>query len=122
MREHYKNNHQMLTEVFDHELGAIRTVPHQNQEFAIAVSHNDNDSVGTVAVQQVVTEGDHSCVGMRRVCLFSSGVCIVSVSPSLEGEDFIQILQKTEAGISDVKEICAMRIRVSSNAKVVMQG
>jgi len=116
-----KNMKQIVDEVFDDELQAIRTVPHQNQEFSIAISHTDNDSAATVAVQETVSAGIHSCVGMRRVAIYGTDAKL-HVSPSVDGDDFVLIHDNTGA-LYTVKEICAVRIKVEGeNSKAVMQG
>lgn len=119
MREHYLNNDQILREIYDHEFGAVKTVPHQNQEFAIAVSHLDNDTVGVVAVQTTVGEGIHSCIGMTRCSLY--GVGQVLVSPTIDGDDFVMVISRDTIEVTPIA-ICAMRIKVVGNAKLVMQG
>lgn len=124
MKPHLQNIKQIVDEIYDYELSAIRTVPHQNQEFAIAISHKDNDSASTNAVQEVVAAGIHSCVGMRRVALYGA-TAKLSVSPSAEGDDFVLVLDNTVAAqlMSPVKDICAVRVKVEGeNSKAVMQG
>jgi hypothetical protein len=123
MKQHYMNERQILDSIYDFENDAIRTVPHQNQEFAIAISHTDNDSAATVAVQEVKEDGIHSCVGMRRAALYGS-TAKLSVSPSVDGEDFVVVQDNSIAqmAVSPVTNICAVRVKVEGNGKLVLQG
>lgn len=120
-KEHYKSQKEILDCIYDLEFDAIRTVPHQNQQFAIAISHKDNDSASTNAVQETKDVGVHSCIGMRRAAIYGVDAKLY-VSPSESGEDFVLIHDNT-GSLYVVKDICAVRIKVEgTNAKVVLQG
>lgn len=121
MKTHYMNERQILDAIYDYNNDAIRTVPHQNQQFAISISHKDNDSASVNAVQETVSEGISSCVGMRRVCLYGGQDARLLVSPSIDGDDFVLLKQNTPS--LEVVDICAMRIKVEGQgAKAVLQG
>jgi hypothetical protein len=83
--------------------------------FAIAVSHLDNDSVYAVK-RSVIVEANTTvdARGFSTICLYATGN--LEVSPSDEGEDFITI----PASVGQVVNICARRVRVG--AKAVMNG
>lgn len=83
--------------------------------FAVALSHEENDSV--IAVKRSVIIEAASTVdarGFSTICLYAAGT--LEVSPSDSGEDFITIT----ATIGQVVSICARRVRVS--VKAVMNG
>ena len=86
-----------------------------NTNFAIAVSHEDNDSVYSVK-RSVIVEANSTvdAKGFSSICLYGEGT--LQVSPSDEGEDFIII----PANVGQVVQICARRVRVT--AKAVMNG
>lgn len=84
-------------------------------DFAVALSHEENDSV-LVVKRSVIVEAASTvdARGFSTVCLYSAGV--LEVSPSDSGEDFITI----SAPVGTVVQICARRVR--SSVKAVMNG
>ena len=84
-------------------------------DFAVALSHEENDSV--IAVKRSVIVEANTTVdarGFTKVCLYAAGT--LQVSPSDSGEDFITIT----ASVGQTVDICARRVRVT--AKAVMNG
>lgn len=86
-----------------------------NTNFAVALNHEENDSVFAVK-RSVIVEASSTvdAKGYSSVCLYSAGT--LEVSPSDSGEDFITVA----AAVGAVVAICARRVRVS--VKAVMNG
>jgi hypothetical protein len=118
MREHYLNGTQILAEAFSVEDGALKFIPSANTQFAVSLDAADGDNVTTKPDNGVVSaeSGAVSCVGMKTICLFGSGV--VSVSPSDEGEDFVTLNLLELVPTS----ICARRVKLTGTGKAVMQA
>lgn len=127
IRSKYDTN-QILGFVLDEEKGALITTPAENQEFSIELSHTDGDSVLSV-LPSLNLQGNQekSCIGIKNVVLYvMSGSAQVMVSPTEEGDVFFLLTEKKEAGMSEIKHICAKRIKLivsdDSEAYVCEQG
>jgi len=84
-------------------------------DFAVALNHEENDSVFAVKRSVIINASTTvDARGYATICLYAAGT--LEVSPSDSGEDFITI----PASVGQVVNICARRVRVS--AKAVMNG
>jgi hypothetical protein len=116
MRDHFRTGDQVLQAAWDEEKQAITMVPGVHTEFAIELSAADGDSVTAVGPSLTMTESVQDCSAMSKVCLFGEGV--VSISPDASGEEFHIV---TIANL-EIKEICAMRIKLVGTGKLVLRG
>lgn len=87
---------------------------------SIAVSHADGDTIGIVSCQKTLSEGVHSCVGMVVAAVYGKDT-EVAVSPSEEGEDFIKLVTNLDEDYI-VVTLCAARIKITGNGKVVVRS
>lgn len=120
------NGDQILGFVFDEEKQSLSTS--MDAEFAVELSHEDGDSVLSV-LPSLDLQGNQekSCIGIKNVVLYvMSGSAQVMVSPTEEGDVFFLLTEKKEAGMSEIKHICAKRIKLivsdDSEAYVCGQG
>lgn len=100
--------------VLDEEKGALITVPHENQEFSIELNAEDGDSVKAI-LPNIELQGNQekTCIGIKCVVLYVvKGSAQVLVSPMLEGDVFMPLLEQQGMGMSNPKHICAQRIKL----------
>lgn len=106
---------QIQRKVFDEEDESNR-VKIINTEMEINVSAEDGDSVYSVPLSLSLSEGIHPVPGMKTICKY--GECVISVSPSDDGEDF-HVLTVVEL---EPKAICARRLKIDGAGLVVVQS
>lgn len=113
VRSKYDAN-QVLGFVLDEERGALITVPAENQEFSIELSHKDGDSVLAVLPSlEMQGSQEKACIGIKCVVLYVvKGSAQVLVSPKSEGELFLPLMSLESPDISQPKHICAQRIKL----------
>jgi hypothetical protein len=115
---HFLSGEMVLKEAWSVEDNAITIIPSGNTQFSVELSAADGDNVMTIPKGMILEQQDGaaSCVGMKTVCLFGSGV--VSVSPSDEGDDFVEVKLQNLAPAT----ICARRIKIEGTGKLVLQA
>ena len=116
MRDHFRTGDQVLQAAWDEEKQAITMVPGVHTEFAIELSAVDGDSVTSMRPSLAMSESIQDCSTMSKVCLFGEG--IVSISPVVDADEW-HILPMTNL---EIKEICAMRIKLVGTGKLVLRG
>lgn len=106
---------QAFKRAMDGEHDAIRVVNAVNTQMIIELSAEDNDSVQAVARTISIKEenGEVDCSSLRRICKYGEGS--IEVSPDGLSWHSLSLLSL------EVKEICALKIRVEG-CKVVGQS
>lgn len=106
------NADMVLGFVLDEEKGALATT--MDAEFAVELSHEDGDSVLAVLPTLELSESqEKACIGIKSVVLYvEKGSAQVLVSPKEEGELFFPLCELAAPGMSEVKQICAKRIKL----------
>lgn len=112
---HYLSGDGVLKEAWNPQAHALE-VALKNTEVAIALSASEGDSVIAVVPSATLSEGTHSCAGIKTVCRY--GDATISVSPDVSGEEW-HVLSCEDL---TPKEICAMRIKITGAGKVVVRG
>lgn len=107
---------QIIRYVYDENSQAYK-VSIVGTELSIALSADDNDSVQIVAMTKTLEAGIHSVAGMKVACVYGSPTAI-RISPSDEGEDFYLLSFSACIPVA----ICAKRIQIEGDCKVVVQG
>lgn len=106
------NGDQILGFVFDEQKQALSTS--LDAEFAVELNHEDGDSVLAVLPTLEMSESqEKACIGIKSVVLYvEKGSARVLVSPKEEGELFFPLCELAVPGMSEVKQICAKRIKL----------
>ena len=117
MADHGLTSELVLREAYDATSGALKTVPSSATSFTIELDAADGDNVTAKPdVARITTTTATSCVGMKTVNLFVSGVGQAKLQVS--GEDtagsFVDVPSSTiSAGaMSGPLTICARRIQI----------
>lgn len=112
------DTHQIIKRVICAETEAVRVIQAHDTQHEIHISAEQNDSIQAVARTKSIQESDGivDCSSLRRISLY--GFATVEVSPLAEGNVWQQVV------ISDgqIKEICAVRIKVSGEGILVGQS
>lgn len=112
------DTHQIIKRVICAETEAVRVIQAHDTQHEIHISAEQNDSIQAVARTKSIQESDGilDCSDLRRICLY--GDAIIEVSPLAEGNIWQQVVIQS----GQIKEICAVRIRVTGTGIAVGQS
>ena len=116
MAEHCLSTDLIWKTVYDAPTQSLKITSSGKDEFAIELRAEDGDSVISKNESTTLTEGTHSCVGMKTACLYGEGV--VEVSPNDDGDSWHQL----ELPAISPKSICARRIKLTGPGQLVIQS
>ena len=114
---------QALKRVFDDANDAVRVVQVFDQEIQIELNAEDGDSVKALPESTMLSSGlEMDAKRLKSLALYASGVCSVEVSPVDLDNEWYVLVSLGVAGMSAVTPVCARRVRVVGEGKIVGQS